>query len=104
MDAEEKELLRKHTQQMAEMQNDFQTFYKIVKHLVPEIEHTKTLTRLEKEHQDSMKKIKIKFQWRNETNANTSVCSIRNAPGMMEGAATSEHGACQTFCAMGILK
>ena len=62
MDAEEKELLRKHTQQMAEMQNDFQTFYKIVKHLVPEIEHTKTLTRMEKEHQDSMKKIKIKFQ------------------------------------------
>ena len=62
MTEEEKELLRKHTQQMAEMQNDFQTFYKIVKHLVPEIEHTKTLTRLEKEHQDSMKKIKIKFQ------------------------------------------
>lgn len=49
MDAEEKELLRKHSAQMAEMQNEFQTFYKVVKHLVPEIEHTKTLTRLEKE-------------------------------------------------------
>jgi|TARA_R110000824_G_scaffold352047_1_gene539115 hypothetical protein len=49
MDAEDKELLRKHTAQMAEMQNEFQAFYKIVKHLVPEIEHTKTLTRLEKE-------------------------------------------------------
>ena len=59
MDAEEKELLRKHTQQMAEMQNDFQTFYKIVKHLVPEIEHTKTLTRLEKRMKDSRKKMKV---------------------------------------------
>ena len=49
MDAEEKELLRKHSAQMTEMQNEFQTFYKVVKHLVPEIEHTKTLTRLEKE-------------------------------------------------------
>ena len=56
MTKEEKELLRKHTQQMAEMQNDFQTFYKIVKHLVPEIEHTKTLTRLEKEMRESMGK------------------------------------------------
>ena len=56
MAKEEKELLRKHTQQMAEMQNDFQTFYKIVKHLVPEIEHTKTLTRLEKEMRESMGK------------------------------------------------
>ena len=59
MDDEEKELLRKHTQQMAEMQNDFQTFYKIVKHILPEIEHTKTLTRLEKEMSDSRKRIKI---------------------------------------------
>ena len=59
MDAEEKKLLHEHTQQMADLQNDFQTFYKIVKHLVPEIEHTKTLTRLEKEMSDSRKKIKI---------------------------------------------
>jgi len=62
MDAEEKKLLHEHTQQMADLQNDFQMFYKIVKHILPEIEHTKTLTRLEKEHQESMKKIKIKFQ------------------------------------------
>jgi len=59
MTKEEKELLEKHTAQMAEMQNDFQTFYKIVKHLVPEIEHTKTLTRLEKEMNDSRKKMKV---------------------------------------------
>ena len=59
MDAEEKELLRKHTQQMAEMQNDFQMFYKIVKAILPEIEHTKTLTRLEKRMNDSRKKMKV---------------------------------------------
>jgi len=59
MDAEEKEILRKHTAQMAEMQNEFQTFYKIVKHLVPEIEHTKTLTRMEKGLSDFKKSCKI---------------------------------------------
>ena len=59
MDAEEKKLLREHTQKMAEMQNDFQAFYKIIQHILPEIEHTKTLTRLEKEMSDSRKKIKI---------------------------------------------
>ena len=61
MDAEEKELLRKHTAQMAEMQNEFQTFYKIVKHLVPEIEHTKTLTRLEKEMSEFKNSCKLKI-------------------------------------------
>ena len=59
MDAEDKKLLREHTQKMAEMQNDFQTFYKIIKQILPEIEHTKTLTRLEKEMSDSKKKWKI---------------------------------------------
>ena len=62
MDAEDKKLLKEHSQRMADLQNDFQMFYKIVKHILPEIKHTKTLTRLEKEHQESMKKIKIKFQ------------------------------------------
>jgi|TARA_B110000285_G_C14507118_1_gene330688 hypothetical protein len=61
MDAEERELLRKHSAQMAEMQNEFQTFYKIVKHLVPEIEHTKTLTRLEKEMSEFKNSCKLKI-------------------------------------------
>jgi len=34
-------------------------FYKIVKHLLPEIEHTKTLTRMEKEMSDFKKSVKI---------------------------------------------
>ena len=59
MDAEDKKLLKEHSQKMVDLQNDFQTFYKIVKAILPEIEHTKTLTRLEKEMENSRKKIKI---------------------------------------------
>tara|TARA_R110002020_G_scaffold143378_1_gene315581 strand:- start:202 stop:390 length:189 start_codon:yes stop_codon:yes gene_type:complete len=59
MDAEDKKLLKEHSQQMADLQNDFQTFYKIVKAILPEIEHTKTLTRMEKEKEDFIKSCKI---------------------------------------------
>ena len=59
MDDEDKKLLKEHSQKMADLQNDFQMFYKIVKQILPEIEHTKTLTRLEKEMSDSKKKWKI---------------------------------------------
>ena len=62
MTEEEKKLLSENTAAMRDMQNDFQTFYKIVKAILPEIEHTKTLTRLEKEKDDFMKSCKIKFQ------------------------------------------
>ena len=59
MDDEDKKLLKEHSQRMADLQNDFQTFYKIVKAILPEIEHTKTLTRLEKSMNDSRKKMKV---------------------------------------------
>lgn len=62
MTEEEKKLLSENTAAMREMQSDFQTFYKIVKAILPEIEHTKTLTRLEKEKDEFMKSCKIKFQ------------------------------------------
>jgi len=62
MTEEEKKLVAENTAAMRDMQNDFQTFYKIVKAILPEIEHTKTLTRLEKEKDDFMKSCKIKFQ------------------------------------------
>jgi len=59
MTEEEKKLLSENTAAMREMQNDFQTFYKIVKVILPEIEHTKTLTRLEKEMSDFKKRMKV---------------------------------------------
>jgi len=62
MTEEEKKLVAENTAAMRDMQSDFQTFYKIVKAILPEIEHTKTLTRLEKEKDDFMKSCKIKFQ------------------------------------------
>ena len=62
MDAEEKELLRKHTQQMAEMQNDFQVFYKVVQRILPEIERTETVKRLDQERDEFKKKHPELFQ------------------------------------------
>ena len=62
MDEEEKELLRKHTQQMAEMQNDFQVFYKVVQRILPEIERTETVKRLDQERDDFKKKHPELFQ------------------------------------------
>ena len=59
MNSEDKKLLSENTAAIKEMQNDFQKFYKFIKHILPEIEHTKTLTRLEKEIEESRKKIKI---------------------------------------------
>ena len=69
MDESDRELLREnsrligeHSRLIKEVQEDFQKFYKAVKYLIPEIEHTKTITRLEKEMEESMKKCKIKYQ------------------------------------------
>ena len=59
MNSEDKKLLSENTAAIKEMQNDFQKFYKFIKHILPEIDHTKTLTRLEKEMEESRKKIKI---------------------------------------------
>jgi len=56
---DQEKLLSENTAAIKEMQNDFQKFYKFIKHILPEIEHTKTLTRLEKEMEESRKKIKI---------------------------------------------
>ena len=62
MTEEEKELLRKHTQQMAEMQNDFQVFYRVVQRILPEIERTETVKRLDQERDDFKKKCPELFE------------------------------------------
>ena len=62
MDEEDRELLREHSRLIKELQEEFQKFYKVINHILPEIEHTKTLTRLEKEKEDFIKSCKIKFQ------------------------------------------
>ena len=62
MDEEEKELLRKHTQQMADLQNDFQVFYRVVQRILPEIERTETVKRLDQERDDFKKKCPELFE------------------------------------------
>ena len=59
MNKDQEKLLSENTAAIREMQNDFQKFYKFIKHILPEIEHTKTLTRLEKEMEESRKKMKV---------------------------------------------
>lgn len=45
-----------HTAQMRDLQKDLQTFFKIAQKILPEIEHTKTITRLEKEMEEMKRK------------------------------------------------
>jgi hypothetical protein len=59
MNKDQEKLLSENTAAIKEMQDDFQKFYKFIKHILPEIEHTKTLTRLEKEMDESRKKMKV---------------------------------------------
>ena len=56
MQKSEKKLLEDHTAAMRDLSNDLQTFFKIAKKILPEIEHTKTLTRLEKEMEEMKRK------------------------------------------------
>ena len=56
MHKSEKKVLEDHTAAMRDLSNDLQTFFKIAKKILPEIEHTKTLTRLEKESEDFKKR------------------------------------------------
>ena len=52
MEKNEKKILQDHTAAMRDLQNDLHTFFKIAHKILPEIEQTKTLTRLEKEMQE----------------------------------------------------
>jgi hypothetical protein len=56
MQKSEKKLLEDHTAAMRDLSNDLQIFFKIAKKILPEIEHTKTMTRLEKEMEDMKRK------------------------------------------------
>ena len=56
MQKSEKKLLEDHTAAMRDLSNDLQTFFKIAKKILPEIEHTQTLTRLEKEMEEMKRK------------------------------------------------
>ena len=62
MDAEDKKLLKEHSQKMADLQNDFQVFYKVFHRILPEIERTETVKRLDQERDDFKKKCPELFE------------------------------------------
>ena len=56
MDEEDRELLREHSRLIKELQEDFQVFYKVVQRILPEIERTETVKRLDQERDQFKKK------------------------------------------------
>ena len=56
MDADEKKILLEHKQMMKELQQEFQKFYQIASKIIPEIERTQTVNRLQAEFEDFQKK------------------------------------------------
>ncbi len=56
MEEKERKILEDHTAQMRDLQKDLQTFFRIAKKILPEIEETKTITRLEKEMEEMRKR------------------------------------------------
>ena len=52
MDEEDRELLREHSRLIKELQADFQKFFKVMQKILPEIEETRTLRRIEQDRKD----------------------------------------------------
>ena len=56
MTADEKKILLEHKQMMMELQQDFQKFYQIASKIIPEIERTQTINRLDAEFEEFKRK------------------------------------------------
>ena len=56
MDVEDKKLLKEHIQAMKTMEQEFQKFYQIAQYILPEIEKTMTLSRMDEEFEKFKKK------------------------------------------------
>ena len=52
MDEEDRELLREHSRLIKELQEDIQKFFKVMQKILPEIEETRTLRRIEQDRKD----------------------------------------------------
>ena len=52
MTESEQKLIAEHSAAIRELQNDFQKFFKVVQRILPEIEETRTLKRLEQERKN----------------------------------------------------
>jgi hypothetical protein len=56
MTSDEKKILLEHKQMMKELQQDFQKFYQIASKIIPEIERTQTINRLDAEFEEFKRK------------------------------------------------
>ena len=56
MTADEKKILLEHKQMMMELQQDFQKFYQIASKIIPEIQRTQTMYRLDAEFEEFKRK------------------------------------------------
>jgi len=56
MTADEKKILLEHKQMMKELQQDFQKFYQIASKIIPEIQRTQTMNRLDAEFEEFKRK------------------------------------------------
>ena len=56
MTPDEKKILLEHKQMMKELQQDFQKFYQIASKIIPEIQRTQTMNRLDAEFEDFKRK------------------------------------------------
>ena len=56
MTADEKKILLEHKQMMMELQQDFQKFYQIASKIIPEIQRTQTMNRLDAEFEEFKRK------------------------------------------------
>ncbi len=56
MTPDEKKILLEHKQMMKELQQDFQKFYQIASKIIPEIQRTQTMNRLDAEFEEFKRK------------------------------------------------
>ena len=56
MNSEDKKIIQDHSHLIKQLQNDFQKFYKVVQRILPEIERTETVKRLDQERDEFKKK------------------------------------------------
>ena len=101
METEEKKLISEHTQAIKDLIQNFQKFYKVASHILPEIEHTETLKRKAKDLED--------FKKRNPETAWIAVANIRvnggnNAPDIRWPDRTWDRGVCRIWFDMDLLR
>ena len=62
MNPEDKKILQDHSHLIQQLQDDMQTFFKVVQRILPEIERTETVKRLDQERDEFKRKCPELFE------------------------------------------